>query len=189
MSTCPKCQKELDFFEYNGIELLKCSDCNGFWFKNEKFREAKQAGFSGLSKLSLSELPSEEPLSSSSSVEEMRCPDCQESLVPYAYAYSSEIQLYRCRNCQGIWADYADLVRIEELLTGYKESLDEAKAKALPLMLKVKKQIQQEERAREEERKRSKKGLFNRIFRPKDPQNRKVQNIFDDNGSNDDKPL
>jgi Zn-finger nucleic acid-binding protein len=187
VSTCPKCQKELDFFEYQGIELLKCSDCNGFWFKSEKFREAKQVGFSGLSGISSSELPSEESPPPSSSKEEMRCPDCEVPLIPYAYAYSSEIQLYRCRDCQGIWANYADLVRIEELLTGYKESLDEAKAMALPLMLKVKKQIQQEERAREEEQKRSKKGFFNRIFRQKDSQNRKVQNIFDDHDSNDDK--
>ena len=114
------------------------------------------------------------------------CPDCTEPLAPYAYAYSSDIELYRCRHCQGIWADHADLLRIEELLTSYKESLDEAKAKALPLMLKVKKQIQQEERTREEERKRGKKGIFNRIFRQKESKNRKIQDVFDDTDSDDD---
>jgi len=65
-------------------------------------------------------------------------------------------------------------------LTGYKESLDEAKAKALPLMLKVKKQIQQEERVREEEQKQHKKGFFNRLFKQKGAKNRKIEDIFED---------
>ena len=77
-------------------------------------------------------------------------------------------------------------MRIEHLLAGYKESLDEAKAKALPLMLKVKKQIQQEERAKEEEQKQRKKGLFNRLFGEKGTKNRKIQDIFENDESQKD---
>jgi Zn-finger nucleic acid-binding protein len=117
---------------------------------------------------------------SSSDMQDMRCPDCADPLVPFTYAYSSDILLHRCSACRGIWADCRDLLRIEELLTGYKESLDEAKAKALPLMLKVKKQIQQEERAREEEQKQHKKGFFNRLFKQKKTENRKVHDLFED---------
>lgn len=186
MNTCPKCEKDLVPFEYHEIELLKCSDCNGFWFKDEKFREVKQVGFSGLAADLPSESPSE-PSSESSASKEMMCPDCEEPLVPFTYAYSSDIQLHRCTNCHGIWAESSDLLHIEELLAGYKESLDEAKARALPLMLKVKKQIQREERAREEQQKRAKKpGLFNRLFGQKRSKNRKIQNIFED-FENDDK--
>ena len=181
MSKCPKCEKELLFFEYQGIELLKCSDCSGFWFKDNKFREVKQVGFSGLAADVSPESRSESSSKLSSDKQEMMCPDCEELLIPYTYAYSSDIQLYRCTRCNGIWANSTDLAHIEKLLTGYKESLDEAKSKALPLMLKVKKQIQQEERAREEERKRGKKhGVFKRLFGQKRSKNHKVEDIFED---------
>jgi hypothetical protein len=63
----------------------------------------------------------------------------------------------------------------------YKESLDEAKAKALPLMLKVKEQFQQEEKTREEERKHKRKQRFlQRLFRQKGPEHRKIEDIFED---------
>ena len=188
MSTCPKCQTTLLPFEYEGIELLKCSDCSGFWFREGSFRAVKQIGFSGLSDDSPPELLSENS-SQPASVSEMMCPDCSTPLVSYTYAYSSNIQLYRCMQCRGIWADYVDLLHIEELLTSYKESLEEAKAKALPLMLKVKKQIQQEERAREEERKRKGKGVFNRLFGQRSSKNRRIQKIFDDTDNNDDEKI
>lgn len=181
MSICPKCQHELLIVEYEGIEFLKCGDCQSFWFREGKFREVKQRGFQKLAEATLSEVDSEVPQESSSSgMQNLLCPDCTESLVPFTYAYSSDILLYRCPTCHGIWADCQDLLRIEALLTGYKESLDEAKAKALPLMLKVKKQIQQEERVREEEQKQHKKGFFNRFFKQKESKNRKIQDIFED---------
>lgn len=181
MSICPKCQHELRIVDYEGIELLKCDDCQGFWFREGKFREAKQFGFERLAETILSEADSEtSAAASSSAMRDMSCPDCNAPLVPFTYAYSSDILLHRCPACQGIWADCRDLLRIEELLTGYKESLDDAKAKALPLMLKVKKQIQQAERVREEEQKQHKKGFFNRLFKQKGGKNRKIQNIFED---------
>ena len=191
MSTCPKCQKELLPFEYKGINLLKCPDCHGFWFLEGKFREVKQVGFSGLSVEHSPETSSEHPSqpTSESEPQNLKCPDCSAPLLPYTYAYSSDIQLHRCTQCHGIWAESDDLVRIEELLTGYKESLDEAKAKALPLMLNVKKQIQQKERAKDEEQKRRKKGFFNRFFGPKESKNRKIQDIFNDFDSDDDENL
>lgn len=186
MSICPKCQHELFIFQYEGIELLKCLTCNGFWFREGKFREVKHFGFEGLAETPPSEQHSETLTASSSGSQELSCPDCNALLVSFTYAYSSDILLYRCPECRGIWADYADLLRIEHLLVGYKESLDEAKAKALPLMLKVKKQIQQEERAKEEEQKQHKKGLFNRLFGEKGAKNRKIQDIFENDESQKD---
>ena len=180
MSICPKCQHELLTVEYEGIELLKCADCQGFWFREGKFREIKQHGFQQLAETTLSEMDSETSRESSSSgMQDMSCPVCAEPLVPFTYAYSSDILLHRCSACHGIWADCRDLLRIEDLLTGYKESLDEAKAKALPLMLKVKKQIQQEERVKEEGQKQHKKGFFNRLFKQKGAKNRKIEDIFE----------
>ena len=187
MNPCPKCHNELTLFTYEEVELLKCSECQGFWFRNETFRKVKQIGFAGLQAEGTPESLSGSPSVSPDS-EEMSCPECSQPLSAYNYAYSSDIQLHRCAKCKGIWADYAALVKIERLLTGYEESLDEAKARAIPLMVEVKKQFQQRERAREEERKRRKKrGVFNRLFGKKESGNRKLEDIFEDfhNNTND----
>lgn len=184
MSTCPTCQHTLLQFEYKGIELARCGECQGFWFKDGQFREVKGLGFS--------ELPGTEALAEEAEAEnaeippdeeiELSCPDCAESsLMPYSYAYSSNIQLHRCAKCHGIWAEAAALVQIERLLNHYQESLEEAKSKALPLMMKVKNRIQQEEREQEEQ-KQKKKGVLNRFFGSrgsKSSKNKKIQNIFD----------
>ncbi len=180
MNTCPKCEKELRPFDYHEIELLTCSECKGFWFKDGKFRETKQIGFSEL----VADVPPEllsESTSDSSPAQEMMCPDCEESLVAFMYAYSSDIQLHRCSHCRGIWTKPSDLLRIEELLTGYRETLADAKMKVFPLILKTKKQIQQEEQARKEEQKQAKKPRFlGRLFGQKRPKNRNIQNILED---------
>ena len=51
MNICPKCQHELLVVQYEGIELLKCAHCQGFWFREGKFREVKQLGFRKLAEI------------------------------------------------------------------------------------------------------------------------------------------
>ena len=184
MYPCPKCHNELTLFTYEGVEFLKCSGCQGFWFKDGTFRKVKELGFAGLQAEEIPESPSESS-SVSSDDEEMSCPECSQPLSIYNYAYSSDIQLHRCVNCKGIWADYKALVNIERLLVGYKESLDEAKSKAIPLMLEVKNQFQQREKVREREQKqRKKQGVFKRFFKKKKSGNRKLDDIFEDPHNN-----
>ncbi len=167
---------------------MQCSDCQGLWFRDGKFREVKRIGFSRLPGAESLQIDSENTLSSDEEAQEtLTCPDCQEyQLIPYTYAYSTDIQLHRCGQCQGIWANSADLIHIDKLLSGYQESLEEAKARVLPLILKMKKQIQQEEREKEEEQKRAKKGVFQRFFGgSKRVKNRKVQDIFNEETDNE----
>jgi Zn-finger nucleic acid-binding protein len=180
VNTCPKCHRELARVTYEGVELLKCSHCQGFWFKNGAFRRVKQIGFAGFCGEASDESPGEGS-SEAQTAEDLLCPDCSIPLSEYAYAYSSDIHLHRCSQCKGIWADCLALVAIDQLLNSYQESLDEAKAKAIPLMLEVKEQIQREELARKEEQKfRKKRGLFNRLFGKKEPQQKTIEDIFED---------
>ena len=190
MSSCPKCQHTLRQFDYKNIELSRCVECRGFWFQDGQFREVKQIGFAELPDSEAAEEETEAESASSDSAEEpaLVCPECEESfLMPYSYAYSSGIQLHRCAQCHGIWAENSALSRIEKLLNHYQESLEEAKSKALPLMMKVKDQIQQAEREQEKQ-KQKKKGVFNRLFGSRDSKNSKntkVQNIFDTDDDDD----
>ena len=179
MSTCPKCRAELVPFTYGDKDLLKCAKCQGFWFRDGLFRDVKQIGFAGLYDEEMLEIPSDSYPSSED--QELSCPDCSCALLDYNYAYSSDIQLHRCTECNGIWADGTDLRAIDQLLFNYKESLEEAKAKAMPLMMEVKRQFEEKERVWEDERKQMRKrGLFEKLFRKRESRNRKIENIFDD---------
>ncbi len=45
---CPKCGANLEIEEYHGIEIDRCSECNGIWFdagEAELLTEKESAGF------------------------------------------------------------------------------------------------------------------------------------------------
>jgi len=179
VSTCPNCKKTLELITHEEKELLQCTQCKGFWFTNGQFREIKQTGFS---ELCSEPAPQASPDVSDNEGVELACPDCShETLLAYNYAYSSDIQLHRCPHCKGIWAEQAALLDIEQLLVNYQESLEEAKSKALPLMMEVKRQFKEKEEAWEAERQRQKKqGFFGKFFRKKTQKTQDPVDIFAD---------
>lgn len=180
MNTCPKCHAELSLISYAEKEVLQCSTCRGFWFRDNLFREIKQIGFAGLCADTPAAASAPPPAAAS-----LACPDCTDALIAYKYAYSSDIQLHRCLKCKGIWADYEALIEIEALLVNYQESLEEAKAKALPLLLEVKQQTEAKEKAQAEERKRRRKGFFKNWFRKKQPGRPTLDQVIEDLPTNE----
>lgn len=171
MSICPTCQTTLRQLDYQQLTLCQCDACSGYWFREGQFRQVKALGFSGLpgtlSQQSAegNNAPSEK--STGAEAPSLACPECGIPLMPYTYAYSSGIQLHRCTQCAGIWAAYDDLLHIERLLAGYQTSLEDAKSKVMPLMMKVKRQMQEEEQSREADKRHN--SFFRRIFRHKRP--------------------
>ena len=184
MSNCPKCEETLEVVSYEGKDVLRCLQCRGFWFSNGLFREVKQVGFAGLcdDEPSTQAADNNADGNNSEDGEELACPDCSpQTLVAFNYAYSSEIQLHRCAVCKGIWANQSALADIERLLANYQESLEEAKAKALPLMMEVKRQFKAQEEALEaERRKKKKRGFIGKLFRKKAETEQKTVNVFAD---------
>lgn len=193
MRTCPKCKKLLELMTYAEKEIFQCLQCRGFWFTNDLFREVKQVGFAGLCAAQTPEdgvdtdqgdahQSDAARISEAQDTPELICPDCDgQALVAYNYAYSSDIQLHRCALCKGIWADRTALLDIEQLLVNYQESLEDAKSKALPLMMEVKRQFKEQEEAWEaERRKQRKQGLLGKFFRKKSKEERKPMDIFED---------
>jgi Zn-finger nucleic acid-binding protein len=178
VSTCPLCEISLDVIDYQGHELVQCLRCQGFWFPNEQFREIKHLGFAGLC-ADVSDGQSPPAAAEEGAPAELTCPDCaDQTLAAYNYAYSSDIQLHRCPMCKGIWARPHALRDIDALLTNYQESLEDAKAKAVPLMMEVKRQFKEQEEVREAERRQKKRGIMGNLFRKKRPNVQTPVDIF-----------
>lgn len=180
MNTCPKCQTTLRHIDYQQIALLQCDTCSGVWFQEGQFRQVKSFGFSGIPGT-----PFQENSEANDRVEAestpLSCPTCEIPLAPYIYVYSSGIQLHRCAKCAGIWAAYEDLLQIERLLADYQESLEDAKSKIMPLMMKVKQQIQEEEQARDTEKRKN--SFFRRVFRHRTGKNQPRPSLLDEVGA------
>jgi len=118
---CPQCSGRLLTQDWGELTLDRCQSCGGLWLTDQ-----------ALSKLLAQGPPPVEP-PSSCSIESSRfalletpgapaplpapppppnqklCPVCQWPLFPYEYAYSSGIQLDRCRSCEGVWVDGGEL--------------------------------------------------------------------------------
>jgi Zn-finger nucleic acid-binding protein len=131
----------MDHF-YQDVLLYKCPTCKGFWFPESRFGQVKNIGFEGLKDV---DTPSQQNVKDLDSAGSSLCPQCQTLLTGFTYAYSSGIQLYHCKNCNGIWAGQAQMLAISQVLNNYKESLEEARLKALPLLLKVKEDLEKKE--------------------------------------------
>ncbi len=187
MNTCPTCQTTLRQIDYQQLTLLQCETCSGFWFREGQFRQVKAFGFSGLPGAPSEDAPDADNTPETSADGEppsLACPDCDVLLMPYTYAYSTGIQLRRCPRCTGIWATYADLVRIERLLADYQESLEEAKSKAMPLMMQVKRQIQAEEQVRDADKRNNR--FFRRVFRGRSVKSQPRPSLHDEIDANAD---
>ena len=181
MSTCPTCQTTLRQFDYQQLTLCQCEACSGYWFREGQFRQAKALGFSGLpgtpsQQRAEGNAPSETSTGAESPA--LACPECGIPLMPYTYAYSSGIQLHRCAQCAGIWAAYDDLLHIERLLAGYQESLEDAKSKVMPLLMKVKRQVQEAEQIREADQRNN--SFFRRVFRHRPVKSQPGQRLLDE---------
>lgn len=141
MYLCPQCHLSLEEYFYQDILLYKCSPCKAFWFPESRFGQVKNLGFDGLGDPNMPL----EPGTGSRWSDVLLCPQCQINLTKYIYAYSSGIQLHHCKTCKGIWAGQTQLSAISRVLNDYKESLEEAKLKILPLIFKVKENFKEQE--------------------------------------------
>jgi Zn-finger nucleic acid-binding protein len=60
----------------------------------------------------------------------MKCPRCN-------YGDTSGIILHKCPECGGIWTDKDQLMKVDEVVDGWKTDLDEDVAKYGPLLKKI----------------------------------------------------
>ncbi|MHC4109937.1 MAG: TFIIB-type zinc ribbon-containing protein [Planctomycetota bacterium] len=112
---CPKCDIALKSSVYEGVEVDKCTKCNGTWLddgeivkvvetKEEKFdaklvRETLALGFIGVPKKEQQTV--------------VQCPKCGAGMEAINYDYSSGIILDRCPEGDGLWLDGSELEKVQ----------------------------------------------------------------------------
>ena len=138
---CPRCRSMLRVVEYDGVQIEVCSDCRGEWLhaeELEKIIEHHDHVFStrdiaALESVNRPVLPVE-----NQDHDILNCPHCETiEMERFNYADASDLQLHKCPECGGIWADKDQLEKVEELLDGWKACLNQDAAQYGPILKKI----------------------------------------------------
>jgi Zn-finger nucleic acid-binding protein len=95
--------------------------------------------------------------------DELDCPQCTGiRMEHFNYGDTSGIILHKCLQCGGVWMDKDELLKVEEVVDGWKGCLNEDIAKYGPILDKIDKQ---EEAELEKDVSISRFGFVNSILR------------------------
>jgi len=138
---CPRCYSILTVVEYAGYQVEICSECRGEWLHAEELQKVVEHHDHVLS---AKEIASLEPVSKPVSPVEgkdrdvLNCPHCETiELERFNYADSSSLILHKCPECGGVWADKEQLEKLDELVDGWKDSLNQDVATYAPILKKI----------------------------------------------------
>ncbi len=118
---CPNCKKDLSEYKDRRIAMYQCYRCGGFWFPFGTLGEFLD--------ISVKENPNipEEKLDLERKEDTYRevhkdeksflCPVENKLMEPFNYAADSNIIVYRCESCEGIWASKE---QVSDLLSFHK---------------------------------------------------------------------
>ncbi|MBL6988933.1 MAG: zf-TFIIB domain-containing protein [Bacteriovoracaceae bacterium] len=112
---CPKCAGELNIQTYEGIEIDRCSSCDGTWLDRgelTKIIETKEETFSeGLIQETLTTACAGVPKDEIRTL--VKCPKCSKAMTAVNYDYSSGIIIDSCPEGHGVWLDKDELKKVQ----------------------------------------------------------------------------
>ena len=104
---CPRCRNELRVEKYQGIEVDRCTSCQGMWLEYGELDQLEDTVFD------------QDELKGSMVYRPLRgdlpCPDCQRPLTAFLYrAY--DLELDYCEGEHGVWLDHGEEERVREFM-------------------------------------------------------------------------
>lgn len=98
---CPYCEtEELEaMIEYSGVQLDRCTTCEGLWFDGGELEQVLDSPVQGL------ELPEDAEKG------EKICPRCRVEMFVFQYP-TTQVIVDMCPDCHGLWLDGGELVEI-----------------------------------------------------------------------------
>jgi hypothetical protein len=138
---CPRCESILSPVEYDGAQIEVCPDCGGEWLDSgelesvvehheEIFTPAEIASIDGVNKEIFSAEKDDH--------DELNCPRCPGvRMEHFNYGDTSGIILHKCPECGGIWTDKDQLEKVEMLVDGWKDRLNQDSGRYSSVLRKI----------------------------------------------------
>jgi membrane associated rhomboid family serine protease len=118
---CPVDGSELERVAFQGIEVDVCKKCGGIWFDHGELDDVMREAMA--QPQSVARL---DPQAGAPTKEiphrELTCPRCQKPMAAGIFGKTSNIELDRCPECSGQWADGGELSALVEYLHDPGES-------------------------------------------------------------------
>jgi Zn-finger nucleic acid-binding protein len=138
---CPRCNSVLQSVEYDGQTVEVCPDCKGEWLaagELQTIAEHHDEVFTPAEIASLDAVNKEIFATEKDDHDELNCPACENvQMEHFNYGDTSGIILHKCTKCDGIWMDKDELIKIEELIDGWKADLNQDVAKYGAVLEKI----------------------------------------------------
>ena len=138
---CPRCASILYPVEYDGVQIQVCSACKGEWLASGELRQLvdhHNKVFSPAEIASIEAVSKEIFTAERGDHDELDCPSCEGiRMEHFNYGDTSGIILHKCLQCNGIWADKGELEKIEALVDGWKQCLNQDLEKYGPILNQV----------------------------------------------------
>lgn len=96
---CPKCPGELAPVEFQGVEIERCSSCQGLWFDAFEHEELKAMAGSEAIDIGASGVARDATHAS------LQCPKCAQKLFGMVVAGQPHIGIESCGVCHGVFFD------------------------------------------------------------------------------------
>ena len=145
---CPRCQSTLSTITHDGVKTQVCPECHGEWLVHGellKIIEHHDRVFTREEIASLDSVNKPVYTAEEEDHDELNCPACDDSpMEHFNYADTSGIILHKCPECEGIWTDKEQLEKIEEVVDGWKDDLNEDVEKYGSILEKIELKEQQE---------------------------------------------
>ena len=145
---CPRCALILCSVESDGAQIEVCPDCKGEWLdagELQQLVEHHEEIFTPQEIASLDAVNKEIFTAEEFDHDELNCPKCEHvQMEHFNYGDTSGIILHKCPECEGIWTDKAELQKIEMLVDGWKEYLNQDSKKYDSILKKIEVKEQQD---------------------------------------------
>jgi Zn-finger nucleic acid-binding protein len=110
MLSCPVCHVPLEPFEYHGVTIHECPNCEGKWFEGHELRQAIDKTDDDLRWLDFQLFEDRDQkyalISGGKS-----CPSDSTKMLAVEYSHS-KVQIDKCESCGGVWLSKAEFDKI-----------------------------------------------------------------------------
>lgn len=138
---CPRCHSVLSPNQYDGQTVEVCPGCQGEWLgagELQKIVEHHNEVFTPDEIASLAAVNMEIFTAERNDHDELNCPACADTRMEhFNYGETSGILLHKCAQCGGIWMDKGELLKVEEVVDGWKADLGQDEEKYDPILDKI----------------------------------------------------
>lgn len=125
---CPQCHALLKTIEYEGVEIETCSGCQGEWLDDGELghvAQAREVLFNKEERRAIAAATKISGVRLEDVDRDLTCPKCGGQTDAINYGGDTGIIIDRCTGCRGIWLDRGELEKIQMLVEGWDDGLED----------------------------------------------------------------